>query len=430
MQTAVAAIVLLGGLAAAANNCNYKVEDEDGRAEFKDIGEIYPNGAFEDIRIDLDINEIDVGIDKMINLTQKEENKEEWDVKTWHIKYQKLQSRYDTGLAILGEDDMDDRSKRFLGEFLGVYNFIEGRERDGAIKANTDAIEFNTKSIDNLAHHAEIQDSAIHNVSKHLEKLDFYERKADMNRYLKSTYYVFEDHLDAVVDVAQGAFQHRLHPSVIKVLNITRVWREAKENMKEKGLVPVYDDVRYLFQLPMSIKVQGSLITMTLHCPAVEESTEPWRMLTWQPRPWLREGRLHTILHDDEVILRHPKEARHAVITRKEKDEMVRVGDSYFWMKGMVVYTNPATCIGAMWIGDDKKVSELCPVSSKPVKAAAWALNDEEFRTVATEELRATITCGSTCSEIVRLQGMQKSRPEKTSRKGRANITFMKICGK
>ena len=226
------------------------------------------------------------------------------------------------------------------------------------------------------------------------------QRRMEAEDILMKEWGEVEETANSLIRVIYALPTHHLHPGIIRFVNLPAGWARFKQNMYENhGLVPVFQDIRHLANLPMSFGIKtGGQLEIRIHVPMQEEDNPPWRLLEWSGLPWITNTH-HIELNEPNELLA-VRGTFLMSIQKSQLEHCTKIGKTFIWRHATVASKSPTGCLGAIWAGHLESARSLCAMTAKPKRINAWILpKGKRFLADLLDGAKVTVRCGGSADD-------------------------------
>ena len=315
----------------------------------------------------------------------------------------------------VSEAEKEEREKKDLGGVLSVFNsffglFNSARLSDVNFRLDKqeEAAKLETKEVQGLNvvlgqmmtainKSEEIVASEVENISKRVIN-------EAMQRVIEEEFLLVNTNCSALTRVLRTATSHRADPALADLVNMTQVWVEMKEELRDKDMGLPGDHWQHLLQLPIDIWVVDREITIDIHFPTRPLNTKAMVLHTWVPSPlFVNRQLLH--VRSEGRNFGTDKSGMVAVITGTS--DCVNYGEVKF-CRGPIIMERPgfySTCLTAIWRMNIPQIKALCELTVTPIRDAILPTGSRMYQVSVETEMMLLVECKDGRSQSKTLQG-------------------------
>lgn len=318
-----------------------------------------------------------------------------------------LQERLNSDLAYF--HDNTARNARSLASWLagifGLYNTIELNQLSAKEESTRQAVR-------TITHHVEVLDAFANTTRANMENLARATQNGLnlVNNRLQLEV-LFEDicqPLRAISRVATAATQHRLHPAITDVIDVTTVWDDMTNRLALHERITALTHVQQLFQLTASFWTNGSIIHIAVEIPTRAAAATSLPLFRISARPIYMNGLVYDLQHEPTHLVRDNKTGRSLALSADDIDACFHIGHTYYCSSAFVSTTDTAPgCLTALFLGELETAATACLLTVRPPRFEAWVIDDNTFLALSPNSTVLTTTCSGNKVNYAPLRGMQ-----------------------
>jgi hypothetical protein len=318
-----------------------------------------------------------------------------------------LQRRLRSDLAFF--HDATARRGRSLATWLagifGLYNSIELSQLKNKEESTRQAVR-------TVTHHVEVLEDYAKNTNENMDNLARATQKGlTLVNNRVQLEILFEDicqPLRAISRVATAATEHRLHPAITDIIDVSKTWATMTNTLALHGRIPALTHVQQLFQLQASFWTNGSTIHIAVEIPTRAAAATPLPLLHISARPIFIDGLVYDLQHGPTYLARDNNTGMSLSLTEEDISACNQVGRTYYCSTAFVSTTDAAHgCLTALFLGETDTAKNACLLTVRPPRFEAWTIDYNTFLTITPNHTVLTITCNGSRTAYAQLLGMQ-----------------------
>ena len=318
-----------------------------------------------------------------------------------------LQERLHDDLAFF--HDTAARNGRSLATWLagifGLYNTIELSQLKTKEESTRQAVRTVTHHVEVLEDFATANKENMDNLARATQRgLTLVNNRVQLE-------ILFEDicqPLRAISRVATAATQHRLHPAITDVIDVTKTWETMIDTLALHERIPALRHVQQIFQLQASFWTDGSTIHIAVEIPTRAAAATPMPLLHISARPIFIDGLVYDLQHGPTYLARDDNTGMSLSLTDDDISACDQVGTTYYCNTAFVSTTDATHgCLTALFLGETDTAKNACLLTVRPPRFEAWMVDQNTFLTITPNHTVLTITCNGSRTAYAPLLGMQ-----------------------
>lgn len=249
-------------------------------------------------------------------------------------------------------------------------------------------------------------DSALNRLNRKLGRYIAMETWVDAEQSLDMEWDEVIQTVDGLADVATALPNHRLHPAISRFVDIAKGWADMKKKLeKEEGIVPIFNDVRHLTQMPMSYGISSGKIYIWVHCPFTPRQTKLWELWQWASVPWVTRDHVIRLKEPNKILAK--REGATMELDLPTLGKLDKIGELFIWTEPTTEDLIPNTCLAAVDAQDYEMAIQTCSLTMSTRRLQAWPLENNRFLVDMTENGAEVVTkCGDAVNDISRRNGI------------------------